>query len=98
MQFLSQENRVLWINSIATRAPKLTSGRDLRKIWNKLASFTRGTIHVGKNLWVYTPIVLPFPHSHLATRINQSILRLTLRRLRQQLGMEEFQLWTFVPT
>jgi hypothetical protein len=94
---LAKHNRVLWLNSIATRAPKLSSGRDIKKIFRKLASFARGAERVGENMWVYTPIVLPLPHSPLATQLNQRILRLTLKLLRRKLGMKEFQLWTFLP-
>lgn len=94
---LAKDNRVLWLNSIATRTPRLSSSRDLRKIINKLASFIRGTRKVRENLWVYTPLVLPMPHNKLAAKLNQHILRLTLKFLRRRLDMREFQLWTFLP-
>ena len=47
MTELAKTNRVLWLNSIATRAPTLTSGRDLRKIGRKLASFGRASVEIG---------------------------------------------------
>jgi glycosyltransferase involved in cell wall biosynthesis len=97
MQELARSHRVLWLNSVATRTPKLSSGRDLRKIARKLRDFTRGPINVENDLWVYTPLVLPFPHSALARRANRQILRATLRALRLRLGMNEFDLWTFLP-
>lgn len=97
MRLLSQDNRVLWINSISTRTPKLTAGSDLKKIRRKLAAFFRGPKKVTENLWVYTPIVLPFPYSRLATAINRWILKASLAVLRRKMGMGEFQLWTFLP-
>jgi len=97
MRELARGNRVLWLNSVSTRAPSLSSGRDLKKIAAKLASFTRGVTQVGERFWVYTPIVLPFPHSQLATTLNRTILQVTLRMLRRKLGMDEFQLWSFLP-
>jgi len=39
---LARTRRVLWLNSLATRTPKLSSGRDLGKIRRKLAEFARG--------------------------------------------------------
>ena len=36
---LAKTRRVLWLNSLATRTPKLSSGRDLGKIRRKLAEF-----------------------------------------------------------
>jgi glycosyltransferase involved in cell wall biosynthesis len=95
---LARHNRVLWLNSIATRAPKLGSGRDLKKIFTKIAGFLRGPRRVRENLWVYTPLVLPLPHSRMAVWINRRILQLTLRLVRRELRMKEFQLWTFLPT
>lgn len=97
MRQLARGNRVLWLNSISTRTPSLSSGRDLKKIALKLASFMQGAKQVDEQLWVYTPIVLPLPHSQVAGALNRSILRFTLRMLRRKLGMDEFQLWTFLP-
>ena len=98
LEELAKENRVLWINSISTRSPDLTSGRDMGKIVRKLASFFKGPKAAGERLWVYTPLVLPFHHNPRAVAINRVLLRTTLRLLRRKLGMGEFQLWTFVPT
>lgn len=94
---LSKTHRVLWIDSVATRTPKLSSGRDLRKIARKLAAFARGPEKINDNLWVYTPIVVPLPHSRLARALNRHLLRVTLRALRLALDMKEFQLWSFLP-
>lgn len=111
MKMLSRDNRVLWLNSIATRTPTLTSGRDLGKIGRKLARFAKGLEAVGParppapagareggGLWIHTPIVLPLPHSRIAQGINEQILRTSLGALRRKLGMADFQLWTFLPT
>jgi glycosyltransferase involved in cell wall biosynthesis len=98
MRLLARKNRVLWLNSISTRAPKLSSSSDLQKIARKVRDFSRGPVEVAPNLFVYTPIVVPFPHMPGATTINQGILRTTLGALRRRLGMEEYQLWSFLPT
>ncbi|WP_456415970.1 glycosyltransferase [Thiolapillus sp.] len=98
MRLLARNNKVLWINSLAMRTPSLASGKDLGKIVNKLKSFMGGVTQVEPTLWVYTPIVLPFPYSRSAVWINQFILKLTLRLLRLKLRMGRFQLWTFLPT
>lgn len=94
---LARNNKVLWLNSIATRTPKLGSGRDLRKIIAKLGAFLRGPCEVRPDLWTYTPIVIPLPHNRIATALNRLILKLTLRLVRWRLGMRRFQLWTFLP-
>jgi len=97
MLLLAQDNRVLWLNSVVMRRPTFTSGRDLGKVWNKLKSFLRGPEHPARNLWVVTPIVLPFPHSKLAIAINRLLLGATISHYRRKLDFRDFQLWTFLP-
>lgn len=95
---LAKTRRVLWLNSLATRTPKLSSGRDLGKIKRKLGEFARGPQNVENDLWVMSPLVLPLPHSAVARTINRQVLRATIRALRLRLGIREFQLWTFLPS
>ncbi|HZO17171.1 MAG TPA: glycosyltransferase [Polyangiaceae bacterium] len=97
MRELAKGNRVLWLNSVATRTPKLSSGRDVGKIFRKLREFARGPKKVAEGLWVFTPLVLPLPHSRAARAINKPILQATIWALRKKLGMDRFQLWTFLP-
>ncbi|MBK9036083.1 MAG: glycosyltransferase [Myxococcales bacterium] len=94
---LAKTRPVLWLNSVATRTPKLTSGRDLGKIKRKLGEFARGPVKVRDDLWVFSPLVLPLPHNRYAQRINQAILKATIAILRRRLGLTEFDLWTFLP-
>jgi glycosyltransferase involved in cell wall biosynthesis len=94
---LAKTRRVLWLNSLATRTPKLSSGRDLGKIKRKLGEFARGPQNVENDLWVMSPLVLPLPHSAIARAINRQVLRATIRALRLRLGIDDFQLWTFLP-
>jgi glycosyltransferase involved in cell wall biosynthesis len=94
---LARSRRVLWLNSVGTRAPSLGSGRDMRRVGRKLREFARGPVRVENDLWVFTPLVLPLPDSRAVRRVNRAILALTVRRLRHRLGMGEFQLWTFLP-
>ena len=94
---LAKTRRVLWLNSLGTRKPSLSSARDVGKIKRKLVEFAKGAINVENDLWVATPLVLPLPHSRVATKINQQIIRATIRVLRYQLGIKDFQLWTFLP-
>jgi glycosyltransferase involved in cell wall biosynthesis len=98
MRLLAKENQVLWLNSISTRTPDFSSGRDLQKIVRKLQSFAKGPSAIENGLRVYTPIVLPFPHSDMATTVNNQILNTTMKILRRRYSMNDFQLWSFIPT
>jgi glycosyltransferase involved in cell wall biosynthesis len=97
MRRLARDNRVLWLNSIGMRRPTVGSARDLRRIVRRLGDFRRGAREVAPGLWAASPFVLPLPHHPLATRINRALLRTAITRLRRQLGMTSFQLWSFLP-
>ena len=43
---LAKTRRVLWLNSIATRRPSMSSARDRGKIKRKLAEVAQGAVHV----------------------------------------------------
>lgn len=97
MSLLARHNKVLWLNSIGMRTPKISDKRDMSKIGRKLKTFMQGSRAVADNLEVFTPIVLPFPHSKMAVTVNRQILRTSTILLRKKLRMENFQLWTFLP-
>ena len=80
MEELAKRHRVLWVNSIATRAPKLGSANDLKKIFRKIRSWLRGVQIAHDNLRVLTPIVFPFPRSTLAQRLNIWVAGRMVRR------------------
>jgi glycosyltransferase involved in cell wall biosynthesis len=94
---LARTRRVLWLNSIATRRPVMSSPRDRAKIRRKLAEVAHGAVNVEHDLWVATPIVLPLPGSAIAAAVNHRLVRWTIAALRAQLGIERFHLWTFLP-
>jgi glycosyltransferase involved in cell wall biosynthesis len=98
MRMLARHNHVLWLNSIATRTPKVSSASDMAKLGRKLRAFSEGPQEVEPGLAVFTPIVLPFPHSELAVAVNRQLMRGLTWALRRRLGMDGFQLWTFLPT
>jgi glycosyltransferase involved in cell wall biosynthesis len=94
---LAKTRRVLWLNSIATRRPAISSARDRAKIVRKLAEVTHGAVNVENDLWVATPIVLPLPGNAVAAAVNHRLLRWMIGALKAQLRIDRFHLWTFLP-
>jgi glycosyltransferase involved in cell wall biosynthesis len=94
---LARTRRVLWLNSVTARSPDISSTRDLRRAARKIREFARGPVNVADDLWVFTPLVLPFPHLAPVRRLNARIVRATVRALRARLRIGAFQLWTFLP-
>lgn len=94
---LSKRNRVLWVNSIGTRNPE-ASARDFRRAAGKLRKFARGCERRAENLFLYSPLAIPFHGNRAAQWINRHWLSWSLRRVCRQLGFKNPITWTFLPT
>lgn len=97
MKRLARHNRVLWVDSVGIRTPR-ASARDVRRAWTKLGKWAKGIREVAPNMFVYSPVVIPFHGIPAARRINQSLLPWMVRRAARQLGFERPILWSFLPT
>lgn len=96
MRLLSASNRVLWINSIGLRKPGL-GGRDARRIAGKLRAFASGLERIHDNLYVFTPVVIPFHRAAAARTVNAAILRGLLGRYARRLEMHDIICWSYLP-
>lgn len=94
---LARHNRVLWVNSIGNRNPT-ASPRDLKRVMTKLWAFTRGVRQVADNIYVYSPLAIPFHGNRTARQINSEWLRQSLRGVCHKLGFADPITWTFLPT
>jgi len=96
MSRLARHNRVLWINSIGMRNPTL-NGSDIAKIGAKLSSFLRGLQEVQDNLYVMSPLAVPFHGSEIAANMNKALLLAQVSHYQKRLGFESPILWSFLP-
>jgi glycosyltransferase involved in cell wall biosynthesis len=94
---LAKKNRVLWVNSTGNRNPT-ASVRDFRRVLKKLLQYCRGCRRVEENIYVFSPLVIPFHGSRVARRINRWILTWSLRRTCRQLSFHKPITYTFVPS
>jgi glycosyltransferase involved in cell wall biosynthesis len=97
MEELAKRHRVLWVNSLATRAPKLGSAHDIKKIFRRLHQWLRGTEHIHEKLRVLAPLLLPLPRSSWAQRFNRWLVAAQVRNAAQSWGFDRPQLWIFPP-
>ena len=91
-------NRVLFVENTGVRRLKF---RDLSRVRDRLRNWRRGTKgfrEERENLYVYSPIVLPFPYSGVAKRINKWLMVRALRRWMAAIGFRRPLVWTFLPT
>jgi uncharacterized SAM-binding protein YcdF (DUF218 family)/glycosyltransferase involved in cell wall biosynthesis len=96
--FAAQGNVVLFVDNTGVRSPRL---RDARRVAHRLRTWWRGTNGFRQerpNLFVYSPLLLPFPHSRIARWFNRAVLRRALGRWLQATGFSRPIIWTFLPT
>lgn len=97
MRILARDNRILWVNSIGNRAPRV-DGHDLRRIAGKLQRFTEGVNEVEPNLFVFSPLAVPLYGSKAVRALNGMLLRAQLKRVMKQLHFERPISWSFLPS
>jgi uncharacterized SAM-binding protein YcdF (DUF218 family)/glycosyltransferase involved in cell wall biosynthesis len=94
----AEGHRVVFLENTGVRAPKV---RDLPRVRQRIRNWWRGTKGFREerpNLFVYSPLVLPFPYSRVARWINRFLLMRSLRRWMRATGFYRPIAWTFLPT
>jgi hypothetical protein len=97
MKILARENRVLWVNSIGNRRPTATA-RDAKRMLKKLSGAMQGLQERHPNIWVLTPLAIPFYGSELVRAANGALLKSQIQRAMQQLGFSDVISWSFLPS
>ena len=96
--FAAAGNRVLFIENTGVRTPRW---RDLPRLRKRLGSRLKsrsGFQEVRKNLWVYSPMALPFPSVAGVQRVNGRWLAGSVNRWMNSVGFRNPLFWTFLPT
>jgi glycosyltransferase involved in cell wall biosynthesis len=96
MRILSEDNRILWVNSIGMRRPA-ASARDVRRVAAKLRRAAQGLVRVSPNLAVCSPLVLPLPGVRGVDRLNTILLGASVRAFARKAGLRRPVLWTYLP-
>jgi glycosyltransferase involved in cell wall biosynthesis len=101
---LAADRRVMWVNSIGLRRPRLDA-RDLGRLARKASALVSGqggqsSEHAARpdTLCVVSPFAAPFPGSALADTFNRCVLGAQLRRAAERQGFRDPLLWTSLPT
>ncbi len=96
IRILSEQNKVIWVNSISMRPPKVNT-KDLSRIWKKIKEYFHGIIKINENLHVYTPLVLPFPKYNWVRVLNSWILAAHLFYYQKKFKFNDLAVITFLP-
>ena len=91
-------NRVLFIENTGIRTPHIS---DLPRIKKRLINWFRsfsGIRQEKDNLFIYSPVIIPFPYSKIASVINRWIMMRVLRNWMKAANFTDPIIWTFLPT
>ena len=91
-------NRVLFIENTGVRVPAI---RDFGRIRSRLRNWRSGIHGIRKiegGLYVYSPLVLPFPYLRIARYINRKLMFSVLLKWLKAVGFKEPVVWAFLPT
>ena len=91
-------NRVLFIENTGVRMPNL---RDASRIRDRFRNWLKGVKGIRKeadNLYVFSPLVLPFPYLGIAGWINKRLILSILDSWIKVMDFSDPIVWTFLPT
>ena len=95
MSRLARENRVLFVESIGLRQPRL-AGRDLKRMWRRLRRGLAQPRQVD-GLYVLSPLVLPLHRYRIVRALNRRLLARLVRRAAARIGLRRPILWAYIP-
>ena len=91
-------NRVLFIENTGVRSPSI---RDIPRLMRRIKNYFKGTKGFRRemeNLYILSPLLLPFPYFRIARWINQRLILSVLRRWMVVMDFGDPIIWTFLPT
>ncbi|ENM5893326.1 glycosyltransferase [Vibrio mimicus] len=98
---LSRERKVLWINSIGLRQPKL-NWRDIARVWQKLRGQTRQTystqVTPPAQIQVVNLRTIPAPRSSWARALAKTAMLTQLKPILRRAQLNQPILWSSLPT
>lgn len=91
-------NRVLFIENTGVRTPGI---RDIPRVNSRIKNWLKGVKGIREempNLYIFSPLILPFPYLRLARWINRHLILSTLEKWVKITNFYEAIIWTFLPT
>lgn len=96
--FAKNGNKVLFIENTGVRVPGI---RDISRIRNRIKNWLKGIKGIRQemeNLYVFSPLVLPFPYSKIARWFNRRLVLTILEKWMKIMDFSDPIIWTFLPT
>lgn len=97
-RFAERGHRVLFVESTGLRSPALGSAHDVSRITRRLKRWRQGVREVERNLFVLSPLAMPWRWPMPARRMSMRWIARAARRAAKRLDMRDPVLWAFLPT
>ncbi len=91
-------HNVLFIENMGVRTAQLKDTKRLIKRYKDWKGSFKGLRQIDKNLYIYSPLVFPFPYSRVLNRINERIILNIVEGWLSSVEPFETLIWTFLPT
>ncbi len=95
--FAKNGNRVLYIENTGIRSPRLS---DIGRLRHRIMNWRRGLRGIrqeSENLFICSPLILPFPYSRIAKVINRFLLLNNIKIWMKAADFKKPIIWTFLP-
>ena len=95
-RYLSEGNRVLFVESLGLRQPVIQS-KDIKRIWRRLLKGLRVFRRYKSNFFVYSPLVIPLHRYKIVRTINSYLLKFFLRFLVKKYQFNQPIVFSYIP-
>lgn len=96
VEFARRGYKVFYIDSLGLRKPSMNK-KDLRRIFKRLVKALRPPKMVQDNIWVWSPITLPWNNYRCVRTINRAYFKFFLSFWSKIYGFKRPWLWTYNP-
>ncbi len=96
MRHLGKSRKVLYVDTIGLRHPKLSS-KDAKRALGKLTRAVVGLRNVENNVYVCSPLAIPYHDIALANWCNSYFVTGQIKRCVRKLGMVDPIVWSYLP-
>jgi glycosyltransferase involved in cell wall biosynthesis len=97
MRLLARQNRILWVNSIGYRAPRVCKA-DIGRLLKKLVAAAKPVHEAEPNIFLLNPLAIPAYGNLQIRALNRRWLRFQVMRAMRSLGFQRPINWVFNPT
>ena len=94
--YFSENNRVLFIESLGLRQPVLQK-KDIKRIFKRLIKGFKVVRKIRNNLIVFSPLVIPFHRYEFISFLNQVILKSFLKLLIKRYDFNDLIIFSYIP-